>query len=169
MIYDISVEKLLELSRIGLFGLINDIDKRVYVSYSTNIICSVSQIIESNKLLKDDVNKLRIITFDCPTYNKNIQKQYVMYYINEYRNKGYTLYHKFNHIRYKVDIEIVKELAYVKLISSNNKNNVVVGVFDDIDKAKEFLSEFYSNSFVYPNAIAYNKLTKNYYKYQRVE
>lgn len=156
------------LSNSGLFALINDFDRKVYVGYSRNILDALKRIVsdlndnlKTHKNIKEDFTKLRLVVLEKMT---DVRLMKILYnnYIEHYRNIGYTSYRNVIPIKLRVRIEITLDYKILVHLVCNNKTKIVVGVFDKMKEADSFVADFYTDrkiKLVYAN----NALTRNYY------
>ncbi len=163
-----------ELSNIPnkcIYGIFNDVDKKVYIGYSSNTIRTIysnmSTLVYSNMSSDWDKLDFRIIEIIDDPARLKIRYQY---WVSDYSNKGWTMYRDYKAVEYKVSIDIKndpslvsgsKYLLYVKLVSRGYKE-LIVGVFDDLDKCNEFVSLHYSN--IHDIIYCDNELTQKYRK-----
>ena len=157
----------------GIYVLINERDKKVYISYSANIIGSISRIFASKdietKSLRNDYKLLRLKLLSDEK-DRGIQKLFAINYIKEYKDRGYSLYKEYNYVRYKVITEIervvpssIKSSRIFVYLAITNGKRYVVGVFQNIDEANEFVSLYYKDKEVRNIVIAKNDITKEIY------
>jgi hypothetical protein len=155
----------------AVYAFVNEKDKRIYITYCTSFLSSVDRTIQliersknSNRLLYDDRNKLDLIVLATDLVDKNSMRLMTSYWSNHYRNIGYSLYRKYNHIEYKIRTVINKSYQIeVQLVTRNNAT-LVVGVFSKAEEANEFTNECLvkQGSCILP-VYALNQLTKEYF------
>lgn len=160
------MQTLTYLNQPGVWAFVNDRDKIVYLSYSSNILSSVSR---NTRELHDKSHPCRrmiqhkpILRFEL--LESNCQKAKLGYWIDFYRNKGYSFYRNRNgEVTYKARITITDEfLIHVQLVNRRN-DKIVVGVFSDMEEAKSFTQTYYSNK-IHKIVYSDNPLTKQYLK-----
>ena len=154
----------------GIYSLVCEKNKMVYISYSKDIITSIARLVRDihsgntiYKQLKKDASKLEFYRLeDINIYDTIIDVQLKLdYFIREYKQQGYSLYNdKYKLQQFKIKIEVSDDLKliYVKLVSKGNKK-VICGVFDKIYDAEEFATIFETMDIVRPT-YATNELTK---------
>lgn len=163
-----------KLPRSGIYSLVNEKDKRVYISHSKDICTSISRLLRDihsknivyKQMIKDapklQFNKLENIN----NYDTLVDIHTKLdYFIQGYKQRGYSLYNtKHKYLQLKVSIEVGEDLdvVYVKLISSLHKK-IVVGVFEKMYEAEEFATLFETMDVVKP-VYAINELTRKYIK-----
>jgi hypothetical protein len=158
------LQTLTDINKSGIWAFVNDIDRMVYLSYSNNMLTSVSRNVRelndnthSLKSLVRHKSKLQIQIIEC-----NCEKAKLGYWVDHYRNNGYSLYRNNNgEVTYKTRIAITNEyLVHVLLVNKRN-DKIVVGVFSDMEQATSFVQTNYPNKIhkiVYSN----NDLTKQF-------
>lgn len=136
-----------------IYGLINSMDKKIYLGYTCNLPHALSRIIKelkySNGKLKEDLNKLELIILEPIADRKNLRIKYKDY-SNKYSNEGWILYRKDNYSnvpRYKLRIDIIgvgetnnHDLIKVEVnLLTRRYKKVTVGVFNDIETATNWV------------------------------
>lgn len=160
------LQTLTDINKPGIWAFVNDIDRMVYLSYSNNILTSVSRNVReltdkshSSKSLVKDKSKLQIqiIEFNC-------DKAKLTYWLDYYKTKGYSLYRNNNgEVVYKTRIAITTDFfVHVQLVNKRN-DKIVVGVFSNMEEAKSFTQTYYSNK-IHKIVYSDNSLTKEYIK-----
>ena len=154
----------------GIYSLVCEKSKMIYISYSKDIITSLARLVRDiysgniiYKQLKKDASKLEFYRLEninnCDTF---IDVQLKLdYFIQEYKQQGYSLYnskYKLQQFKIKIEISDDMKLIYVKLVSKGNKK-IICGVFDKIWDAEEFATVFETMDIVKPT-YAINNLTK---------
>lgn len=152
-----------------IYGLFNDLDKKVYIGHTNNLLRSLYSNIESLKYSNIDFNKLDFRIIETIVDSARLRIRY-QYWVSDYSNRGWTMYRNYKAISYRVKVEVLNDVTkvngkkyyfYVKLVSRGYKE-LIVGVFDAIDECNEFVSLNYSNicDIVYSD----NELTNLYRK-----
>ena len=156
----------------GIIALINDSDKKVYLTQGSNIpvllgkiISEIKQGIHTHQELCDDYKKLKAMVIETQI---DITHRYLhmSYWYDYFEASGYKLYTKKNHLSYKVSKGLVnvsknssKLVVEVYLVNSRCEKTVV-GVFETIQQADEFIETYYTQDNKYKLPIlANNKLT----------
>ena len=161
---------LVNLSTPGIWAFINERDRVVYLSQSNNILSSVSRNIDSlldkshfcRRMVKDR-NNLTLVILEYIEIETD-RKLRLNYWIDHYRNKGYNLYRKHNgESVYQPKILITKDYQIHVVLVNKRNDKLVVGVFNKMDEANQFMTSHYSNTF-YTITYSDNILTKEYYK-----
>jgi hypothetical protein len=137
---------LFDLSKPGVYAFVNKRDSKVYISHSTNILNSVSRIlnelnlgIHSNKDFQKDASLLELVVLH---YNniKADRLHYCKNYIDSYKKKGYKFYNKTTLLpKYKLDYFITADYeCWICLTSKRYKKWPVMQV-ESVEEAKEFI------------------------------
>lgn len=161
--------ELLDTSCSGIWGLVNEADRKIYLSYSNNILSSISRNISDLKSrchscrdLNNDLSKLSIIIVERNTPSSQL-KLSLSNWMDNYRNNNYGLYREFIPVSYKLRKVVSKDyLVHVLLVNSRN-DKIVVGIFDKMDLADQFINTHYKDNItkvIYSD----NQLTGNYIK-----
>lgn len=164
-------ETLYNLPREGIYAIRNEQEKSVYISYSKDLLTSVSKNVKQIKekvhicnFLNREIEELEFgIIETLNYYTTKLDIHCLLYYhITEYRNKGYTViaYRNIKPLRFRVDIGQDCRV-YCKLITKDYKE-YVVGVFNNKIEAKDFIKQYQDmDSLIYP-IYSINDLTKEY-------
>jgi hypothetical protein len=156
----------------GIYCLINESKKRVYISYSKDIITSLSRIVRDirskNVIYKQLIKDVRGLEFllleDINIYDSEIDVCTKLdYFITLYKQLGYELYndkYKLQKFKVSLEVDLNDNLVYVKLVNKRYKK-IVVGVFDKMYDAEEFATLFETMDIIKP-IYSINNLTKSY-------
>lgn len=133
----------------AVFAIINEIDKRVYVSYSSRLHQRLG-IITSEILAGDwkypqmieDSSKLNVLILeqrDC--------KVFVKFFIGQYKKLGYSIYNDSEKIplEYKFKMEYTNRNILVLAVNKRNEKEVL-GTFKMFEDAQNFLSYIMNNN-----------------------
>jgi hypothetical protein len=161
---------LTNLSKPGIWAIVNERDRIVYLSQSNNVLSAVSRNISSihdkshstRRLIRD--KSLLSFVFLEEVATETDRKLRLNYWIDNYRNRGYTFYRKKNgECLYTPKVFITTDFkVHVTLVNKRN-DKLVVGVFNTIQEANQFVESNYPNTF-YSITYSNNTLTKEYYK-----
>lgn len=163
---------LLSLPESGVYALVNEIDKKVLIVSSSDLVSSYLRLIKgiqsgSSTLyrnLRVNTQSLIFVLLEKVTdkYNLTVRRDYFEDY---YRNNGYSLYALTGkRVKYTIKTNIIhvdfspKCIVYLR---SNRGSKVVVGAFDNVDECNTFVETHYSNGV--PNIVySDNESTKKY-------
>lgn len=132
-----------------IFALINEIDKRVYVSYSARFHQRLgtiqSEILGGDwkyKQMIDDQPKLV-----CKILENQNTKNFVKYYIDQYKKQGYYIYNGTEKIplEYKFKMEITNRNVLVCAVNKRNEKTVL-GTFKMYQDAQDFYEYIMKNN-----------------------
>lgn len=136
-----------------VYALINDLNMTCSVMHSNNLQSRLGAIIEANGIgcrlvvldvLEDLEHKLLL----CERYKL------------QYMELGYSIIVKRKYINYKVSIQYNKRFHKVNVVLYNSRRDKkIVGVFDNINEAKEFVDQYYKQDVLFP-VYSTNKGTK---------
>lgn len=165
---EVDVKQLLSLPKMGVFALINDQDRVVFITHSSCIVESLGKLIRQLKErthncanLIIDRDKLRLVVLE-EIQNSSALSVRTRYWIDQYVAKGYGLYSKINAVKYRLRVEY-DELGnvIVKAVNTRNKG-YVIGVFRNLGLANQWINNTYkSKEYIIPQ-YAKNELTKSY-------
>lgn len=159
-------------SNSGIFCLINESKKRVYISYSKDIITSLARMVRDirskNVIYKQLIKDVRSLEFllleDINIYDTDICIHTKLdYFITFYKQLGYELYndkYKLQKLKVSLEVNLNDNLVYVKLVNKRYKK-IVVGVFDKMYDAELFATVFEIMDIVKP-VYSINELTRTY-------
>lgn len=145
------MDTLLRYPRNAVYALINDSDRRVYVSYSVDVLLAIRRLLVDYAVLDADYKsgKLRIAILETAS-DKRTMQLYVEHYQIKYESLGYSFYKRNKFIQYKVQITIESDrLVYVFLVS-RNYSKLIVGIFSKMDQARAFKAVLESSNPVLP-------------------
>ena len=166
-----NIKDLLNYSKPGIWGFVNDKDKRFFISYSNNILSSVSRNISQiqdkshscRKLIRDLPNLQFVLLAGSTSHDTKDLKILAMELIDGFKAKGYTPYKDVTLVSYKLRTAITKDYKIHVLLVNKRNDKVVVGVFDNIDDSKSFISNNYPNNKISKVIYSTNSLTKEFY------
>jgi hypothetical protein len=157
---------LIDLKVSGIFGIVNQTSKSIYIGYSSNILLFVAglytQIIDGVFQYRNiDLSKSELEVLESGIDIETC-KQHYQYWVDSYRSAGW----KIINAGYKKPIKVEAKPFYrpgiveVRLVNTRGKSDLV-GVFEDITQATEFIDLYYgeSNPYQYP-VLATNFLTR---------
>lgn len=133
------MDTLLRYPRNAVYALINDSDKKVYVSYSVDVLLAIRRLLADYAVLDADYKsgKIRIAILETISDKKTMQL-YVEHYQVKYEGMGYSFYKRNRFVHYKIQIAIETDrLVYVFLVS-RNYSKLIVGIFSKMDQANAF-------------------------------
>jgi hypothetical protein len=135
---------LLDAPNEAIFAVINDFNKTIYVSYTHDLQRRLGII--TSEILSGywfEYNELETNTknIDFRILETNVDRVLVKYYIDDYRNKGYSVYGKKIPLQYKFRIEFGVVSKGVEVIAVNKRNDkICLGKFQNFEEASNFLS-----------------------------
>jgi len=158
----------------GIYAIINESDRKVDVRHSTNCI---QAIIRHLTQIWDDTHPVRELAMDKeklffvlledvkdPTQRLLAHTRFTDYF----EDRGYTFYRHRPALRYYTRIRPVRisrlRLQVRVYLITGNHDETVVGCFDSMPEAKEFVKEYYSNGSIYFSIYAVNAPTREYYQ-----
>ncbi len=165
------LKELLEYSKPGIWGFVNEKDKRFFISHSNNILAAVSRNISQiqdkshscRKLIRDlpNLQFVMLVGGGCDIKTRKIR---AMELIETFVSAGYTPYTNKLIVSYKVRVVVTKDYKIHVLLVNKRNDKIVVGVFDNMDAASSFTQTNYPNNKV--NNIIYsdNSLTTLFHK-----
>ncbi len=135
-------QSFLNLPKQALFILINEKDKKVYISYSSKlhsrlgvIAVEITDRIWRYKDMVKDKKKLELRILETTP-----QKHFVNYYRNEYRNNGYELYNETERIPLQYQFKLCYTVRKVLVVAVDKRwNKTVLGRFETYEEARGFL------------------------------
>jgi hypothetical protein len=149
----------------------NPIDKRFMISQTEHLnhwFYSFEEQIKNgllqSKLMTQDIDKLKIRILG-KTDDIIARKLWCNYFNDEYMKMGWTCYSKRVFTRLRPGLLVFPRLNLVQVVLKNSRGeNRVVGCFDSVIEAKEFIKVSYNktvNKYNLP-AIAINQQTREY-------
>lgn len=126
---------MLKLAVPGIFALVNEQNKSVFVSYSRNITNALSRNI--NLGLYKTCEFVVLETENITNVHVSVRK-----WITHYRNIGYTICNVRIPAQYKIRVEINKDYKVeVQLVNSRYKV-LSVQVFDTMEEAQNYVRKY---------------------------
>ena len=133
------------MSQPGVFALVNERDKRVLISVSTDILKSCSRIFNELKFNKHDCEQmvgdrhlLDIVVLENNS-NNILRLQKVDLYARSYTNQGYTFYKPPIYSKYVWYTEIKSDWRVEVGITSSYGTRYVDREFDNLLDANEYI------------------------------
>lgn len=165
----IKLKDLTELNTPGVYALINNKDKRIFITQSNNILSSVSRNIaqirdksHSCRPLLRNLPNLELLVLEHESSPKN-RKIRLSYWMTIYKTKGYELYNPSTPVSYKVQARITSDYFVHVLLINKRNDKLVVGVFNTMSEAESFISQNYPNQSINNVIYSSNDLTKSFY------
>jgi hypothetical protein len=150
------LQQFLSIPEAAIFALVNHSDKRVYISYSARlhqrlgaIATSMFQGLWKFPQMSKDWYKLELTILET-----RIDKCFVKYFIDDYRNKGYDIYNGTDKVplgyKFRIDLDLTSSQSSVSraLVVAVNKRNEreILGKFRTMTEAKKFLKYVSKNN-----------------------
>ena len=165
-----SYSNIVELAQPGVFALVHVRTGTMYITYSNNMLTSISSHISRAKIgthecapLNKQFKNLRLYVLEYCEYS-NIRVRHAYWY-NLYKALGHKLYNRVPPVQYKARVIVTKDFfVHVELINKN-KDILILGVFDKISDANEFCTLVNSQVPIAP-MYATNELTRKYVEVQ---
>lgn len=169
------IKELLNHSNPGVWGFLNTKDKRFFISYSNNILSSVSRNIAQiqdkshtcRKLIRDLPNLQLVVLQKVDTRDTKTLKLIAMELMEGFKAKGYTPYKNVTLVSYKLRTVITTDYKIHILLVNKRNDKIVVGVFDNIDDSESFISINYPNNKITKVIYSDNSLTKEFYNQRK--
>jgi hypothetical protein len=155
-----TLEQIVHLNKQCIYGLIDESNRKIYISFSKGLLTSLQRVLIDNPKFKHYSLKI----FQDLSGDLNTDKLLVEIYKHQYKTRGYEIDRNSCLIRYRLSTEYVKipntsakHLMGV-IISTGNNNKQLIGLFDDKKDAKEFIEYINRNPIISP-IYAINKYT----------
>lgn len=162
-------KKLLAVPPHGMWALISNSAKKIYISYNSDMLLAIAQHIKllnrrehPIKAMLKNKKSLKLIILDTAKLDEHTAKLHLNYWIDKYKKMGYKSYRN-PLLTYKVTYDVMGDKLVVQLVTSRSRK-IVVGVFRDLFKAYEFIETYYEGKDVIFPVYANNKLTREYMK-----
>lgn len=140
----------------GVFALVNEQDKKVYVAYSSCFLVSIARLlhdikdnsgsiaIDTLQALKKDIHLLQYVSLEITTLDRHEQMLRQVYWLERYKTLGYSSYRKeYVGVQYKVKVELHDNgLLHVYLVSKRYKK-LLVGTFSSVTECDQFVEKHY--------------------------
>lgn len=167
------LDELCKLAVSGVYAFINEKEKRIYVGQSNNVLYALNRSIERFKMnahecveLQYDFNEglleYTILETEADRLTRLVKAEH---YKSVYENDGYNLYPQRKLVKFDVRIKIETidhPLQYKAIVYLNtNRKHHILGIFDTIDEANEFVKLHYTTPLT-TITYAKNNLTLNY-------
>lgn len=152
----IPLEPLLGLPKVCIYALVNTKDMKIQIYKTSSFINSISQLlreIHSGREYKDileDKNSVSIVILE-PCKKEDLNVLY-SFYVQKYKEMGYTLYEDINITKYTLEKQIVyKDYKYyyaLYLVSPTKSTKIELGLFSKHKDLKDHVSKWYPNNIV---------------------
>jgi hypothetical protein len=144
------------LSIEGVYALVNEVDKKVYIGYAVNILAKVSQIcydIERQRIGSKEMvlDKDKLDLTILQVCNKEESRLVMASQLEAFNKLGYTEYRKtpISKLKLKVLLEVVGASAWFVVVLRNTRGkDIVVGRFRDKEEMTSFVSKNYSSKII---------------------
>jgi hypothetical protein len=140
---------MLALSDQAIFALINETDKRVYVSYSSRLHKRIGSIMSEilagewkYKQMIEDKAKLKLVILEHQD-----TKTFVKYFIDDFKRRGYYIYNESEKPPVEYRFKIEHTVNHVLVVAVNKRNEKkVLGKFKMFEDARQFLEYVTGNN-----------------------
>lgn len=155
----------------SIYALINEQDKEIFLTYSTNSLSSLTRLINEIKAgygLSIDLSKFQYKLLE-EIKNQQILAFRFNYWYDYFKNDGYKLYNKRKPVNYKLNYTVGQDFRnkanrLLYAILKNRSKEIVLGVFDNINECTTFIQNYGD---LYSIKHADNNLTKEYLNVNR--
>jgi len=171
------IDRLLAFPRQCIYALINPKDRKIFISYSRNLLFSIGrnidQINDDNHVCSRDKDLIELLIIETVKQEKDLRLRY-RFWEEYFKQNGYSFYRNIKTINYRTRIEIIKRakdkksLLAVKLISNNSRSMEVVGLFEKMEDAEAFKEKHYKGT-ILKVVYADNEDTKEYLKWIKTQ
>lgn len=150
----------------GIYSI--EFEGKVYIGLSKNVLKAFAEHIErikkgSHDYIKCDAQNIETKLLEVESNSLNRKLKYNTW-CEYYRNKGFTLVRDYTPIKFKVITRIKHSNSckvVVELVATRN-DKIVVGVFNKVSYAEEFVNKYYPNGEVKKVVYCGNKETREY-------
>ena len=148
-----------------VFGVISHSSKQCLISHSNNLSARIGSLIASfpdrGSTEPTDVEVVVFDELDDLEYKLLLCEKYK----HQYRLNGYEVLNPRPYINYRVGIRLSKQFKKCLVVLYNKRKQMkVVGAFDKIVEASEFIDQYYANQDVIFPIYSTNEATKEYMK-----
>lgn len=161
-----------EMPRRGIFILINEKKKCLYISYSKNLVTSVARNVREMqdkvhiyKPLNRNIRDWRFEIIETLYYEDTILdiSCKINSFIEIYKQLGYEVKTHTNIVQLRFRVDIGEDYkVYCKLVTKGH-NEYVMGVFNNMEEAEEFIIQYRNMKVLLP-VYASNELTRDYFR-----
>ena len=135
-------QELLNLPKQAIFTLINEKDKKVYISYSTRLhskLGSIAASLRDNtwrwKVMVKDKKKLQLVVLET-----TVERNFVKYYKEHYKALGYEIYNETEKPSLWYEFKITYSQRKVLVVAVTTRNDkTTLGRFNTYEEARGFL------------------------------
>ena len=155
------LDSLVNLPISGLFAILNDIDKKVYVLYTCNIYVSIGKLLtaikDGSSSLSNDVGKLELVVVETLEGDVKTLRAKYDYWLSHYKALGYSNYRNYENIaKYKLRIQYTKlddQIVHAVYLVSRKSKKYLLAAFHTAQEADTWVSEsFPSNTYYFKYA-----------------
>lgn len=124
-----------------VYAIISDSSMKCFISHSNNLQTSLASVLASNKVIGNDVRLVVLDILEDKEYKLLLAEKWK----SQYRLNGYDVVNKRSYINYYVRIQYSRSLHSAMVVLYNKRRDKkIVGVFDNINEARSFVAEYYS-------------------------
>lgn len=143
------MDLLFKLCNRGIIALINENDKKVYITATNSMLGLIERYTTDLKLgafkckeMNKDRDKLQFSILDMGLYNIKYYKYGIRKYYEMYKNLGYSIYNEdeisYISIYYKFHKRISSKGVELYLQGKSRSNNLLIGKFEKLVDCDEF-------------------------------
>ena len=163
------VQEIISLPKAGIWALINEKDRRIFLSFSNSMAGSLTRNLGA---LKDGSHRCKMMVQDTSKLSFKMIEEFsksnvenrlrLSYWMDHFRGQGFEVYNGHVSIKMRVqkDLIINPNGVEVKLVNQRYKK-IVVGFFKNIDEADRFIETNYRNG-VYSVVFDDSPMTKRF-------
>jgi len=146
------IKELYSLSGVScILGLVNSRNKRVYLVRSTDALTTAARVLRlaksrnnSYKLLRKEYKQLDVVILETVTDANSVEARLrYKYWYDYYKHLGYTFYKEYQPVEYTPKIYSNDEYLLEVRLVSKGRSEVLVGVFNTLDLANQFIAQYY--------------------------
>lgn len=152
----------------GLYAVIDENTKQVYVGHTKNVLKAFAEHIEDIKLGRHMCFKTLELEFRLLETVSGVKSRRIKCteWSTKFIKEGYKLVNKRPPVQYKIytKIENTLEFGYLLVVQLVNRRNekITVGVFNKNEYAENFIKKYYSETPICKIVYSGNSLTRNY-------
>lgn len=146
----------------GIFAVLNIETKTVQILASSNVLLALVRYLQEHQRRGDNIDSWQVEFLE---YNDD--ESLLVYHANKYKAMGYKLSNYYTPITWNV-VKRVQLLdgvarAFVLLRSSGNTYRVM-GVFEHMTEAEEFIETYFAGKELILEVMATNSLSRDYFR-----
>jgi hypothetical protein len=164
-------QEIILLSKPGIWALVNEVDRKVFLSFSGSMADSLTRNMMAlkdgshrYKPMVEDVSKLTLKVLEEFSGSNVENRLRLNYWIDHFKQQKYRLYNKDVSIKLCIRKDLVaKPVGVLVSLINRRYKRIPLGIFKNMTEADRFIETHYSNG-IYNIIKASNQMSLDYFR-----